>query len=147
MRSARAVVVLVAALVATACASGGGKPAADPVAQARAVDAELQGSWRLVDWRPDVSLEPMLQAWLDAQKQVLVVRFEQSRLRADSPTLKLDRPYTISNVSGRHFTLSAPGNSGVVYTSTAEITPDGQRVLFHGETQPFRGTGLLERAR
>jgi hypothetical protein len=111
------------------------------------IEARLRaGPWRLIDYRPDVALEPMLQAMLVAQLRTMVVRFEGGTLNAQSPTLQLARPYTLENVAGATFTLASPDiQGGGIVRSRCEVSEDGRHITFRSETDPWTGTGALER--
>jgi len=109
------------------------------------LEARLRGTWRLVDWRPEMQLEPMLETWLASQRNLLVVRLESGRLSAQSPTVQYNQPYQLTNVAGGHFTLTAPSNTGTLYQMTCDMTADSRRIQFHADTAPFRGAGVLER--
>jgi hypothetical protein len=115
--------------------------------QAATIQARLvAGPWRLVDYRPDVALEPMLQALLSQQLHSMVVRFDGRALSAQSPTLQLSRPYTLENVSGTAFSLVSPDiQGGGTVRSRCEVSEDGRRLTFHAETEPWNGAGALER--
>lgn len=104
------------------------------------------GPWRLADYRPDVPLEPMLQALLGAQLRTMVVTFDGRTLVASSPTLQITRPYSLQNVVGSEFDLVSPDmQGGGVLQSRCLLSPDGRRITFHAQTDPWLGTGVLER--
>ncbi len=140
---------VVAALMLASC--GGSSQSAPPPAANSApqdlagADARLRGTWRLLDYQPEVPLEPMLQQMLVQQLQTMVVHFEGGHLRADSPTLHIDRPYQILEASPPFFKLSSPDYGGGTLVSSGQFSDDGTRVIFHGETEPWRGTGTLLR--
>ncbi len=137
-------VVFIAAL---GC-GGAREPAQSAAAQqAATIQARLHaGPWRLVDYRPDVTLEPMLQALLTAQLRTMVVRFEGGSLNAQSPTLQVMRPYALEDVAGAAFTLASPDiQGGGTMRSRCEVSEDGRRLTFRSETDPWTGTGALER--
>ncbi len=138
--------VLLAAL--TSCGASGGHALSGQemaaVEQGKA-NARLQGSWRLVDFHADSPLEPFFQAWLDSQKNTLIVRFHDGLVTAQSSTLTYEKPYTITEAYDTRFAFASPGNSGLTYTSKCQFMPDGKKLLFHTQTEPLRGEGLLER--
>jgi hypothetical protein len=127
----------------------GGSPS--PAVQTARDTASIQtrlvsGPWRLADYRPDVSLEPMLQALLLQQLQTMVVRFDGQKLSALSPTLQISRPYTITNVAGLVFDIVSPDfQGGGTLRSHCEMSDDGQRVVFRAQTEPWTGTGVINR--
>jgi hypothetical protein len=140
---------LLCVLVVAASACGGSQlPADSAVAQQTAtIQARLTaGPWRLVDYRPDLALEPMLAAMLGQQVRTMVVRFDGRTLSAQSPSLQLMRPYTLENIAGPAFSLVSPDvQGGGTVRSRCEMSDDGRRITFHAETEPWTGTGALER--
>src|SRR5215472_1909669 len=89
------------------------------------------GPWRLVDYRPQVPLEPMLQALLAQQLRSMVVRFDGQTLSGQSPTLQISRPYTLENVVGLTFDLVSPNAQGGGFLrSRCEMSGDGRRIVF-----------------
>jgi hypothetical protein len=139
--------LLVLVLAVSACggpqAQSASPAAQDPVS----IQARLAaGPWRLVDYRPELALEPMLQAMLVLQVRTMIVHFDGRTLSAQSPTLQVTRPYTLDNVTGLAFDLVSPDLQGGGYLrSRCEITGDGRRITFHAETDPWRGSGIIER--
>jgi hypothetical protein len=138
-------------LMATLIACGGASassPASATGASARdasAIDSRVQGSWRLVDYRPELAPDPMFQALLTSQLGVMIVRFEQGRLYADSPTFHTTRAYRIVDAAGPLFAVESPDVGGVVLRTSAAISDDSQRITFQGNTEPWRGSGTLVR--
>jgi hypothetical protein len=139
------------ALVLALALFGCGAPQA-PSASPTAIDtASVQsrltaGVWRLVDYRPEVPLELMLQALLAQQLRTMIVRFDGQMLSAQSPTLQIARPYTLENVAGLAFDLVSPDQQGAgVLRSRCEMSADGRRVAFRAQTDPWTGMGVLER--
>jgi hypothetical protein len=137
-------------LSATLAACGGSAtaPASSAAASARdanAIDGRMQGTWRLVEYRPELAPDPMFQALLTAQLGNLIVRFEGGSLYADSATFHATRPYRIVEAAGPLFTVESPDVGGVMLTTSATISDDGQRIAFHGKTEPWRGSGTLLR--
>jgi hypothetical protein len=124
-----------------------GDPAAQVARDIATVQQRLAGHWRLADYRPEVPLEMMFQALLASQLQTMVVRFENGRLLADSPTIHLNRAYTVNNVAGNLFRLVTTDDAGVALQSSCQISEDGMTILFRGDTAPWRGEGVLRRDR
>ncbi len=114
---------------------------------AATVQQRLQGQWRLVDYRPEVPLEMMFQALLASQLQTMVVRFENGRLLADSPTIHLNRAFTINNIAGNLFRVVTTDDAGVALQSSCQFSDDGSQIFFRGDTAPWRGNGTLRRDR
>jgi hypothetical protein len=144
-----------ALLVANVCLAwaliscGGSAPALPRASVAArdtsALDSRLQGSWRLVEYRPEVPPDPMFQSLLATQVGILVVRFDRGTLHADSPTLHLTRPYRVVDAKGPLFTVESPDAGGAVFTTAATISDDDRRIDFRGDTEPWRGSGALVR--
>ena len=124
-----------------------GDPAAQAARDVATVQQRLAGQWRLADYRPEVPLELMFQALLASQLQTMVVRFENGRVLADSPTIHLNRAFTINNVAGNLFRLVTTDDAGVALQSSCQISEDGATILFRGDTAPWRGEGVLRRDR
>jgi hypothetical protein len=104
------------------------------------------GPWRLVDYRADIPLEPMLQALLGQQLRTMVVHFDGQTLSGQSPTLQVTRPYTLENVAGLTFDLVSPNLQGGGFLRTrCEMSGDGRRIAFRAQTDPWTGTGVIER--
>ncbi len=147
--------VMAAAFVATGAlasfaSSGCGGAQVQPSAAAQAA-ASVQsrlvaGPWQLVDYRPALALDPMTQALLGQQVRTMVVTFDGSTLRAQSPTISLVRPYTIENAAGPLFDLVSPDvQGGGTLRSHCVMRDDGRGVTFQAQTEPWNGTGVLER--
>lgn len=143
-----AVAPVIFAATLVACGGASSSPASAAGANARNVseiDNRLQGSWRLVDYRPAVAPDPMFQALLTSQVGVMVVRFERGNLYADSPTFHVMRAYRIVEAAGPQFSMESPDVGGAVFTTSATVSDDGQHITFRGDTEPWRGTGSLVR--
>jgi hypothetical protein len=88
----------------------------------------------------------MLQAMLSQQVRTMVVRFDGRTLSAQSPTLQVTRPYVLENVAGFAFDLVSPDPQGGGYLrSRCQMSDDGRRVTFSAQTEPWTGTGIIER--
>ena len=93
-----------------------------------------------------VPLEPMLQALVVQQVRTMVVRFDGQTLSGQSPTLQITRPYTLENVVGLTFDLVSPNQQGGgVLRTRCEMSGDGRRVAFYAQTEPWTGSGVIER--
>ncbi len=123
---------------------------ANPAVDIANVNTRLQGTWRLVDFKPDVQLEPMLAMWLQGAKSSLYIKFDGGSLQADAPNAAFafhyDRPFTISDAGGDDFTLTTTTQGGDTLVSRCQFTVDGNHFQFHSQTEPLRGVGTLERA-
>jgi hypothetical protein len=146
--------VLASAVAVTGCASNQGQPASAVAQDTASIQAYLTaGPWRLVDYRPDVTLEPMLQAMLAAQIRTMVVRFDGRTLSAQSPTLQVTRPYTIEEPAGLAFDIvapdvqfgGAPAGGGATVRSRCEMGIGGRVLTFRARTEPWTGIGTLQR--
>jgi hypothetical protein len=142
--------VLVPLLVSLGVACGGGSPgaAASPSLQDTvSIQTRLvSGSWRLVEYRPDVALEPMLNLLLLQQVRTMVVHFDGRMLSAQSPSIQFARPYTIENAAGLGFDLVSPDVQGAgPVRSHCQMSDDGRRIAFRAQSDPWTGTGIIER--
>jgi hypothetical protein len=140
--------VFALAAAVAACAPPG--PVASPEQlqqQNRAsVDARLQtGTWRLVSWRPDDALEAMLTSLLAQQYATMTIRFANGRVLAESPTVHVNRAYSVVDASGPQFVVVTTDDSGVALRTSATFSDDGNTLYFRGETEPWRGNGQLTR--
>jgi hypothetical protein len=152
-------VALVAALVSAAalagCASNQGQPASAVAQDTASIQSYLTaGPWRLVDYRPDVTLEPMLQAMLGAQIRTMVVRFDGRSMIAQSPSLQVTRPYMIENPTGLAFDVVSPelqpgagtaGPEGANMRTHCEMGIGGRVLTFRARSEPWTGVGTLQR--
>jgi hypothetical protein len=144
---------LAAASLALAASSACAPSAAPETAAQQQADyrqqaaARLEASdWRLGSWQPEQPLEPMLQTLLTQQLATMTVHFGQGRLRADSPTIHIDRAYQVADASGPQVVIVTTDDMGGTLRSTAQFSDDGATVYFHGETEPWRGNGTLVKA-
>jgi hypothetical protein len=144
---------LVTVVALAGCASNQGQPASAVAQDTASIQSYLAaGPWRLVDYRPDVALEPMLQAMLAAQVRTMVVRFDGRSLMAQSPTLQITRPYSIENPAGLAFDLVSPelqpggGATGdATMRSHCEMGIGGRVLTFRARSEPWTGIGTLQR--
>jgi hypothetical protein len=136
----------IAALALAACAPAGApeSPAQQQADYRKQATTALEASdWRLGSWQPEQPLEPMLQALLAQQLATMTVHFGQGRVRADSPTIHIDRAYQVVDASGPQFVVVTTDAAGGTLRTTAQLSDDGRTVNFHGETEPWRGNGTL----
>ncbi|HZU82974.1 MAG TPA: hypothetical protein VE987_08665 [Polyangiaceae bacterium] len=135
------------ALALLACGGAQSEPASAAARDASSIQARLvAGPWRLVGYRPEVPLEPMLAMLLTQQLQTMTVRFDGRTLSAQSPTIQISRPYVLQNVGGLTFDLVSPDfQGGGTLSSHCQMSDDGRHVQFHADTDPWRGAGTLER--
>ena len=135
----------VAVVLASGCGSEAQGPrSAEQVAAAnREVDARLLGAWRIGSFTPDEPLGPTLEAMLAYHKQIMVVRFENGRIRADSPGITFDRRYEVRNADGLQFQLVAYDDTGTPQLSYCSFETNGS--LRVSMTSPWKGVGTLVR--
>ncbi len=140
-----------ASLLAAAGASwscGGSQPPLSAAAQAaQPIQSRLvAGPWRLVDYRPALPLDPMTQMLLSQQLTTMVVTFDGQTMHAQSPTITITRPYTLENAAAPLFDLVAPDvQGGGTLRSHCVMRDDGRGITFQAQTEPWNGTGTLER--
>jgi hypothetical protein len=138
--------VLVAASAFLGACGGAQSPqtAPDEVAPIQRVLAA--GPWRLVDYRATDPLDPITQAILAQQIRTMVVTFDGTMMRLQSPSLSLVRPYKIKNATAYGFDMVSPdpGGAGGLW-SHCELAQDGRHMTFLAKTNPWNGTGALER--
>ena len=145
LRTRSSLLFVVAALF-TASLGCAGTPVPPADLSARAVadaDARLRGSWTLQSFRPEVSLEPMLQAMLDFQYGRLTATFDGKRMIADSIGIHVDRAYQISEAKGDEFKITSFDDHGVPYEAVCTFAEGKLQV--HSRTEPWRGFALLTR--
>ncbi len=145
LRTRSSLLLVLAALAVTSLGCGGTPlPPADLAARAIAdVDAQLRGSWTLQSFRPEVSLEPMLQTLVEFQYGRLVARFDGQRMIADSVGMHVDRAYQISEVKGDEFKMTSFDEHGV--PSEAVCTFAEGKLQVHATTGSWRGFAILTR--
>jgi len=147
LRARSSLLLALAALAVTSlgCAGTPPLPPADLAARAAAdADAQLRGSWTLQSFRPEVSLEPMLQTMLEFQYGRLVARFDGKRMIADSIGIHVDRAYQISEAKGDEFKMTSFDEHGVPYEAVCTFAEGKLQV--HSTTDPWRGFALLTRS-
>ncbi len=136
----------VAFLLASSSCGGAQTPVAD-ASPDRGVQARLTaGPWRLIDYRPDVPLDPVTQALLMLQLRTMVINFDGRTMHAQSSMLNLVRPYTIEHVAGSFFDLVSPDPQGAGrLRSHCELKEDERTIAFRAVSDPWNGLGDLER--
>jgi hypothetical protein len=144
-RTLARVIVLSAATLCGAC--GGAQAPQDAPDQSVPIQRVLTaGPWRLVDYRATDPLDPVTQAILAAQIRTMVVTFDGTMMHLQSPSLSLVRPYRIKNPTAYGFDMVSPdpGGAGGLW-SHCELAQDGRHMTFLAKTNPWNGTGALER--
>jgi hypothetical protein len=126
-----------------ACAGNRGSDAEDPASRIAAANQRLQGTWLLVDFQPEVPLEPMLAQLLSMQMGRLTAQLDGGRLVATGLGVHATRTYRIDDASMDRFKLTLFDESGVTYQSWGDF--QGDLVRFESLTLPWRGRGSLKR--
>jgi len=138
-------VIGLAALVLASTGCGGTQSSANDAKVAMGnADQRLQGSWVLVDFQPNVALEPMLAQLLSMQLGHLTVGFNRGQMVATGMAVQARRTYTITSATMNDFTATLYDDAGVAYDARCSF--DGDRLLFEALTPPWTGRGTLQRA-
>jgi hypothetical protein len=145
VRSSAVALLLLVAIPFVGCASAPHGPmTTEEIAEAnRGLDARLQGSWKIGSFTPDAPLGVTLDAMLAYHKQIMVVHFENGRIRADSPGINFDRRYEVRNADGERFQLVAYDDTGTPQLSYCSFEADGTLRIWM--TSPWKGVGTLVR--
>ncbi len=133
---------LVLALCATAC-GGSRSGASDPARAIASANQRLQGTWLLVDFQPEVPLEPMLGQLLGMQLNHLTAQLDGGRLVATGLGVQATRTYRIDDASMDRFKLTLFDDTGVAYESWGDF--QGDVIRFESLTTPWRGRGAWKR--
>ena len=103
----------------------------------------LRGSWLLTSFRPEMRLEPMLQALLSAELGHLGVEFDGQNMTADGPGVEAARRYQVDDARGNFLRVTLWDPHGVAYLVEGQFV--GDRLQFHALSSTWRGAGTLER--
>lgn len=134
--------LLVAAVVSSAC-----RPAEQPGPDVselarRGVEAAITGTWKLERYEPEQSLSGAL--LLAIAPGTVMVRFEGGRIRGASPGLTFDRAYRLDPPLADSFRGWLRDEQGLEYEIWGRF--DGsERLLFESRTEPWRGRGSFVR--
>jgi hypothetical protein len=142
-RSLLVVGVCLANASSTACAGNRGSSAEDPATRIATANQRLQGTWLLVDFQPEVPLEPMLAQLLSMQIGKLTAQLDGGRLVATGLGVQATRTYRIDDASMDRFKLTLFDDTGVAYESWGDF--QGDLVRFESLTTPWRGRGSMKR--
>jgi hypothetical protein len=133
-----------AAVCLTSCggsSSAGPRDAtADSIASA---DQRLRGRWVLVNYRPDIPLEPVLAMLVSTQFERMTIQFDGLNMQAEGPGINVHRKYKISEAYADHFRAQIYDEFGVSYDSSNDFR--GDLLELRALTNPWRGTGTLRR--
>lgn len=136
--------LLLGSVIAPACGGGQGS-ASDPSRQIAAANQRLLGTWMLVDFQPDVPLEPMLAQLLSMQRGHLTAQLDGGRLVATGMGVQATRTYRIDEASGMgdRFKMTLFDETGVSYDAWGDF--QGDVIRFQSVTPPWQGSGTLKR--
>ena len=134
-------------LATAACGSSQASGSGADSAQRAAADAaqRLEGSWLLMEFQPEASLEPMLAALLTAQLRQLRVTFHAGRMTIDGVGVNAERGYRVTQAAADGFSMTITDPTNVEYRVTGAY--EGTSVGFVSLSDPWRGRGRLQRAR
>jgi hypothetical protein len=119
-------------------------PLRDATAETTAgVAQRLGGRWTLVSFQPEVSLEPALQQYLNAQIEQLVVDFSGNTLHARGPGVDVTRTFRVTEAYGDHFNATVYDSSGVGTNSVCDFS--GNALLVNTVTLPWHGRSTFRR--
>ena len=138
----RVAVVVLAALVSASCAGSQGF-ASDPARQIAAANQRLLGTWLLVDFQPEVPLEPMLAQLLQMQIGHLTAQLDGGRLAASGMGVQATRTYRIDEAAPDRFKMTLFDETGVAYEISGAF--EGDLIRFESLTAPWQGRGVLKR--
>jgi hypothetical protein len=128
---------------ALACGCGGREPAAAPDTELGAL-AQLQGSWRLLEYEPNTPFEPTLRDFIGAQNGQLVATVAEDKLHVEGAGFARDVEFRVKrNLFTRVDLLLATGADEV---SVSAII-DGDKLRFECLTAPWDGRGRMARVR
>ena len=122
---------------------GPSRPALSPIEQERAALAQrLAGTWRVTSYVPATGLGALLMKTLRAED--LVIEFANGRVRSASSSFALDRQFRLVPLANDSFQMFIVDEQGVEYESLARFDQAG-RILFETKTEPWIGSGVLQR--
>jgi hypothetical protein len=140
--AASAALAFVFSLPLVGCA-GSGSNANDPARAIAATNQRLQGTWLLMDFQPEVPLEPMLAQLLSTQLGRLTIQLDGGRVVATGLGVQATRTYRVDDASMDRFKLTLFDDTGVPYESWGDF--QGEIIRFQSLTTPWRGTGTFKR--
>jgi hypothetical protein len=133
------------ALLAThlvAC-GGTGQEATTPEQKVAHAAERLRGSWLLVEFRPEQQLEPVLASLLSVQIGRLSIFLDGTNLTAQGVGVRANRQYTVDTAGGDRFTATIIDTMGMKYGVLGSFV--GRDLVFSSQTEPWRGSGRLQR--
>jgi hypothetical protein len=129
-------------VVTPACGGGQGS-ASDPSRQIAAANQRLLGTWVLVDFQPEVPLEPMLAQLLTMQMGHLTAQLDGGRAAVTGMGVQTTRTYRIDEASDDRFKMTLFDETGVAYEAWGDF--QGDMIRFEALTPPWQGHGSLKR--
>jgi hypothetical protein len=142
MKSIKAFALGIAATCLVAC-GGTGQEATTPEQKVARAAERLRGSWLLVEFRPEQQLEPVLASLLSVQIGRLSVFLDGTNLSAQGVGVRANRQYTLDAANGDQFTATVIDPMGMKYAVAGSFV--GRDLAFSSQTQPWRGSGRLQR--
>ncbi len=137
--------LLLCAALASACGGSPTRPPADATAaQIAAANQRLQGTWILMQFQPELALEPMLAELLALQMGRLAVRFEGKQALITGVGVETERSYRVLEADYDRLKIVLTDPSGVAYQSSGQFFDN--ELHFHSDTSPWRGRGILKRS-
>lgn len=137
-----ALAILLGSVAAPACGGGQGS-ASDPSRQIAAANQRLLGTWVLLDFQPEVPLEPMLAQLLAMQMGRLTAQLDGGRIVATGMGVQTTRTYRIDQAEDDRFKMTLFDETGVAYEAWGAFR--GDTILFEAMTPPWQGRGTLKR--
>ena len=128
-------------LLSLGCGGSSQSPPQDPVAVA---SQSLQGSWRLVSFRPAAPLDPPLQSLLDAQMSTLTLTIEGDLFTAMGAGINTNGRILIRGVEGDVVLATLYDRMGAGHPVSGKFV--GNQFHFASQSPSFQGSGVLERA-
>jgi hypothetical protein len=133
---------LTVALLPACGGAGSGQP---PASATQSAQQRLQGDWRLLSFKPNLSVEEPLKGLLDAQLSALTISFANGEFVARGPGLDTGGRFEITGAEGDSLQARLYDRAGAGYKVSGNFV--GSQFQFLSEDPPWAGRGVLERAR
>lgn len=105
--------------------------------------SSLDGSWLLVEFQPEIELEPMFAALLRDELGVAVVELHGGQLSAKGRTVELERRYVVLDQIDDDLRVAVFDEPGVSTRFLVRRVKD--ELVFRCQDAPWRGSGTLRR--
>ncbi len=105
--------------------------------------SSLDGSWLLVEFQPEIELEPMFAALLRDELGVAVVELHGGQLSAKGRTVELQRRYVLLDQIDEDLRVAVFDEPGVSTRFLVRRVND--ELVFRCQDAPWRGSGTLRR--